>query len=111
MSFFGAIGGFFVKLGGLVGKGFKYLVEAGLSDDVVKIALVWVRVAATKYADDPSKREFVVEILVARGFPEGVARVAVELAYRIFKTEIEKLPATTAVVAVKTTEVAVVIPP
>lgn len=60
-----------------------------LTDEAVHIALVWIRVAATKYADNVQKREWVVSILVARGFPESVARLSVELAYQIFKQKFE----------------------
>ncbi len=92
MSVFSAIGGFFKKVGGFIGKALVSAGAAGLTDEVVQLALVWVRVAATKFTDNAEKREYVVQILIAKHVPEAVARLAVELAYAFFKKEIEKLP-------------------
>lgn len=94
MSVFGSIGNFFKKVGSLIGKALVSAGAAGLTEDVVQLALVWVRVAATKFTDNAQRREYVVSILVAKHVPEYIARLAVELAYAFFKKEIEKLPTT-----------------
>lgn len=82
------IKGFFSSFGSVLKQGFVYAQDKGLTDEVTKQALLWVRVAATKYTDDAQKREWVVGILVAKGIPEGVARVAVELALAFAKKEL-----------------------
>jgi len=92
MNILGKVGDFFKTLGGLIGRGLKCAVSNGLTDEIVGVALVWVRVAAVKYVDDSERRESVVKILKDKGVPEGIARMAVELAYCIFKHEIQKLP-------------------
>jgi hypothetical protein len=102
MSVFGKIGHFFKTLGGLLGKGLKCACESGLTEEAVSIALVWVRVAALKYASDPERRESVVKILKDKGIPEGIARIAVELAYCIFKKELEHVDASVTAIAVTT---------
>lgn len=91
MSVLSAIGGFFKKLGTWIKKGLVAAVGAGLTDEIVKAALGWVKVAADRFVDNGEKREFVVRMLTTRGIPEGVARLAVELAVQIYKKESAKL--------------------
>ena len=85
MSFFG----FFRRIGVLVKKALG-LVEELVSEQTLALAVVWVRVAAGKFLDNAKRREFVVEILMARGVPESVARLAVELAVRIVKQDLPR---------------------
>lgn len=92
MGFWGGIAGAFKGLGKLIMKGLRAAHEAGLTDEVVDLALKWVKVAAGKEIDNAAKREFVVAILKARGLSESVARLAVELAVRLLKAELKKLP-------------------
>ena len=75
----------FKALFSLLTKAFNLAKEAGLTDELVQMALKYVRVAADKTIDNPSKREYVVNALVARKVSESVARIAVELAYGIWK--------------------------
>ena len=93
MSFKSALVTFFKKLGALIKKGVLVAAEHGLTDDILKTALEWVRVAATQFTDNPTRREFVVKVLVTKGVPESLARLAVELAVQLFKKELDKLPA------------------
>ena len=65
----------------------------GLTDALVKEALGWVKVAAAKELDNTARREFVVAILVAKRIPESIARLAVELAVQITKTQLKNLDA------------------
>lgn len=88
MGFFGSIGSFFKKVGKLTGKAFLAAGGRGLTDEIVQVALTWVKMAATKTLDNTGKREFVVDILVSRGVPESIARIAVELAVQLFKKEL-----------------------
>ncbi len=85
--------GFFRSIGGFLKKGWSLMQASGLTDEIVGIALNWVRVAESKYVDNAEKREYVVSILKARGIPEGVARGAVELAVKILKDELKKIGA------------------
>ena len=87
MSFFS----FLKPLGALLKKAFNLAVDAGLTNDIVDLALKWVRVAQSKFTEDAKKREFVVKMLVSKGIPEGIARIAVELAVRLLKRELDKL--------------------
>ena len=73
---------------GALKKAFSYAKDNGLTDDLVQLALKWVREASKKSVENPEKREWVVEILKAKGIPESVARIAVELAYQLYKKEI-----------------------
>lgn len=91
MSFFGKVGSFFKAFGQHVKDAFTAARYNDLTNDVVKTALIWVKVAANKAIDNGQKREFVVDILVSRGIPESVARLAVELAFQLFKAELAKV--------------------
>lgn len=62
----------------------------GLNAAIVKDALALVESAAASNLSNDSAREFVVDILVRRGIPESVARLAVELALQLFKTRSSK---------------------
>lgn len=92
MSFLGSIGGFFKKIGIVIKDAFIAANGKGLTDAVVSLALVFVKEAATKFADNAEKREWVVGLLVAKGVPESIARLAVELAYQLFKKEVAAIP-------------------
>lgn len=82
-------------------RGIKTLIQTaidaagarGLTDKLVQDTILWIRVAATKFADSAEKREWVVGILVNKGVPESIARITVELAYQIFKKDHASAPA------------------
>ena len=86
MSFFS----FLKPLGALVVKAFHAAKAAGLTDQLVQLALPYVREANRKFIDNDKRREWVVAVLVARKVPESIARLVVELAYRLYKAELEK---------------------
>ena len=67
------------------------IVEQVVPDETIKMALDWARVAAGKELDNAQRREFVVALLVARGIPESLARLATELAVQILKKEVKAL--------------------
>lgn len=85
---------FLRKFGSVIGSAVGLAIANGLKDDVIELALKWVKVAAGQFTSDEKKekREFVVKILMSRGIPESIARMAVEFAYQIFKDEISKIP-------------------
>jgi hypothetical protein len=62
-------------------------VQTYVTDENIQLALGWARVAASKYSDNATRREFVVSILVTRGVPENIARIAVEIAVGLLKKE------------------------
>lgn len=76
---------------GLLKKAFSLAQEAGLTDELVGIAKDWAKMAEEKFLDNNDKREFVVKMLMAKGVPQGVARLATELGVRLLKSEEEKL--------------------
>ena len=80
---------FFKKIGNMVMRAVRYADSAGLDDALISTALSWVKVAAAKFTDNSERREFVVKMLLARGIPESVARLALELAVRLYKKEVE----------------------
>ena len=76
----------------LLKKAFNLAVEAGVTDDLIDLALKWAKVAESKFSDNAKKREFVIKMIVAKtGVPESVARIALELAIRLMKKELAKL--------------------
>ena len=89
MSFWSSLTSLCGKIDSITKHSLGYVVEKGLSDEVVKIALVWARVAAKKVLDNKGKRDFVVYTLVNKGIPESVARIATELAVNIIKRELQ----------------------
>lgn len=81
---------FFVSLGGLLKRAFGLAQAAGLTDELVQLALGWVREAEKQTIDNPAKRELVLAALKAKGVPEGLARLVLELAVRLLKAELAK---------------------
>ena len=77
--------GFFT---GLLKRAFNFAKDTGLTDDVVDLARGWVREVAKQNIDNTAKREQVVAVLVSKGVKENIARIAVELAYLLYKREI-----------------------
>ena len=92
MNPFVAIGHFFKKIGQLVGKAIVAAGAAGLSDEILHLALGYVKSAAESQLDNDARREQVVSLLLGHGIPESICRLAVELAVRLAKSEVEKLP-------------------
>ena len=88
---FSFLGKFFKGFGKLISKALQLVQEAGLTDEIVEIALPLIRIASVKFVDNPARREWVVAALMARRIPEGVARIAVEFAYKIYRRELEEL--------------------
>ena len=82
---------FFKKVSTIVSYALGHASTKGLTDDIVHLALEWVKVAATKELDNDSRREFVVKLLTNRGIPESVARLATELAVQLAKRELAKV--------------------
>ena len=88
MNLFPAIGRFFLNLGALIVRGLRSARVRGLTDAVVERALAYVRTAADRTVDNAERREWAVQMLIARlHIPESVARVAVEIAVQIYKEE------------------------
>ena len=81
----------FKSFGKLIVKAFNAAKDAGLTDDLIQIALPYVREANKKFVDNAQRREWVVAILVARKVPESLSRLIVELAYQIYRKEAEKI--------------------
>lgn len=86
-----AIGRLLGLVGVLLEKAFHLAKTSGLDDKLIALALPYVKEAASRFADNAARREWVVEALVQRKIPEGIARIAVELAYKLYKAEIAKL--------------------
>jgi hypothetical protein len=59
----------------------------GLTKQLIEQAKELAKEAAAKFADNAQRREWVVARLVARGIPESIARLAVELAVSAIKGE------------------------
>ena len=59
-----------------------------VSDDILKMAVDWARVAVEKGLTNETSREFVVKMLMARGISESVARLTTELAVQLLKREV-----------------------
>ena len=87
MSFLSKI---FKPLGVFLAKAFNAARASGLTDELVQIALPFVRQANAKFVDNAKRREWVVAVLIQRGVPERIARIVVELAYGIYRKELGK---------------------
>ena len=77
---------FFFKLGTWLKRAFR-IVQEVIPDDILKMAVDWARVAIVQFTDNAQRREFVVQMLMARGIPESIARLATELAVQLLKHE------------------------
>ena len=85
---FGKIGSFFKGLGKFLGKAFHIAQSLGLDDDLIRLALPYVRQANAKFVDNNERREWCVNVLKAMKVPQSIARIAVELAFQLYKKEI-----------------------
>ena len=56
-----------------------------VSDDLLKMAVDWARLAIEKGLTNDTSREFVVKMIMARGVSESVARLTTELAVQLLK--------------------------
>lgn len=90
MSFKSTLSTLFKKVKTVLQKAWELLEKAGLNDEVLEFTLKYVRAAETKFLDNTERREWVVKVLVDHKIPEGVARMAVELAVRLLKKELDK---------------------
>lgn len=63
--------------------------DLGLTDELLLIAKGAVRLAEANLLDNAARREFAVAFLVGKGVPESIARLAIEVAVRLIKKEIE----------------------
>ena len=72
---------------GLLKKVFQAAKDNGLTDEIVQLALGYVKRAATDFTDNTQRREWVVGLLMAKGVPESLARFAVEAAVQLIKRE------------------------
>ena len=89
-NIFAAIGGFFKKLGKLLGSLFV-VIASEITEDQLDIAIEYARQAATTYVDNAQRRHFVMGALKTRfKFSESIARLAVELAVQAIKKGIDK---------------------
>ena len=73
----------------LLSRVFAAAKSAGLSDALVDQALLLARVAGEKFVDNRDRREWVTAVLVARGVPESLARLALELAVQLMKAQLK----------------------
>ena len=88
MSFISTLGTIFKKVKTLVQKAWHLAEVAGVNDELLAFALKWIRVANAKFIDNTERREFVVQLLLNRKVPESIARLAVEMAFQVYKSEV-----------------------
>ena len=88
---FGFLGKIFKPILSVLEVAWNFVKAAGLNDEVIELALKLVKTADMKFIDNAERREWVVSVLRKRGLPEGVARIAVEFAYRIYKAKKAKV--------------------
>ena len=80
------------RIGSLLMQAFKLADEVGITDELLDLAIKWAKVAEEKFVDNTARREFVVKMLVTKAkVPESVARLAVELAVRLLKKQLDYL--------------------
>lgn len=76
--------------GPLIGIAIGRAISYGLNDELLKLALSYVKEAAKKEVDKAERREWVVGLLVAKKVPESIARLIVEIAYQLYLKELDK---------------------
>ena len=81
----------FVITGKSLAKAFKFAVDHGLTDQIIAIALPYVKLASTKYVENKDRREWVISELMKHNIPEGISGMALELALKLYKDELAKL--------------------
>lgn len=91
MNLFKRIGAFFTKVGKLIWGALDAAGVRGLNDEVVALALIWVKEAAKTALDNAERREWVVRQLVAKRVPESIARLAIELAVQLLKADLKQV--------------------
>lgn len=74
---------------GVLSKAFGYAKSHGLTDDIIKFALPYVKKAEGLAIDGVSKQAYVLEALLAQYpfIPKSVLHLAIELALQLFKHE------------------------
>jgi hypothetical protein len=81
---------FWGRVGGWLAKAFDAAQRRGLTDQLIDLAVMYVRQYADRARTDEEKaaaREAIVQILVKQGVRESLARLAVELAVGLVKDE------------------------
>lgn len=81
---------FFSHIGSYIKRAFNAAKAAGLTDQLVQIALPYIREANRKFVDNDRRREWVVSVLMARKVPESIARLVTELAFQVWRKELQK---------------------
>lgn len=79
---------FFARLGRLIAKALRFAEDRGLTDDLVDLALKHVLKAQTDFQTTGERREWVLAQLEAKGVPESIARLALELAVALYKGKV-----------------------
>lgn len=86
MSFLAEVGKFFKHLGSSVVAGLGYANAKGLTDEVVAMALAYVKEAAVTTLTNPEKRDQVeAKVAAVTHLPESVVALAVQIAVMAFK--------------------------
>ena len=91
MSIKSTLGKVFGKIVGLVKQAWNIAEKIGVNDELMAFALKWIKVADTKYVDNTKRREFVVALLVKKGISESISRLIVEMAFQIYKKNLQKV--------------------
>lgn len=71
-------------------KAIWHALGRGLNAAIVRDALALAETAAVSFVTNSSRREYVVKMLVSRGVPESVARLATEMALQLLKAKTEQ---------------------
>ena len=77
---------FLKPVGRFVRKAAGY-VEKYVTEENIQQALSLALIAASKFDTTEERREWVIKTLVARGVPESIARLALELAVQLIKKQ------------------------
>ena len=79
------------KVGGLLKQAWHLAEKAGLDDELLGFTLKYIRIADSRYVDNAQRREWVVSKVAATGINESLARLAVELAFSVYRAEKRRL--------------------
>ncbi len=82
---------FFKRIEHYMGSAFTFAKSVGLTDELVGLALVYVRDAELTFETNAAKREWVIAQL-SKIMPDSLASLALELAIQLFHKELDARP-------------------
>lgn len=78
----------FKAIGSAILRALRFAEQRGLTDDVFDLAVHVVTEGQVRFDSPAERREWAVGVLVTKGLPESIARLAVEMAVQEYKRKV-----------------------